>query len=303
MGTPATQRLGSLHLKAGTITGIADFSTGATSLEFLTENVVLQQQRAHSDGIRGSRSKREERVRIIQEAVGGSISFNPTPVELDTLLPLILGADEATDVFAVADTMKEFGLLFDRVTNRFVYTGCYVSRARFNITQGQPVELQLEILGKTEIVSSTAAPSLSIDAGSIYIPADLTYSLAADASAAEVRNVSIVIDNMLDGNRFLNSTTRTAITSTGRNVMVEMLVPYTDDEKDLYDTALSANDNSTITLTNGGVSTTFTFGQIEFSATTPQAQGRGGEYFLQLRGQAFATSSADEIKVTHDSVA
>ena len=301
MGTPQMVHQSTLFMKAGTITGIGDFSAGATQLEYLSETISKQQTRFHSDGIRGSRSKREERIRITQEAVGGQITLNPTPVELDLLLPFILGADEATDVFALAETLKEFGVLVDRGTQRFVYTGCFVNRATFQITQGQPLSLQLDILGKTEVTSASAAPSGSIDTGQIYIASDLTYSLPADASASEVRQATIVIDNMLDGNRYFNSTTRTEIPSTGRSVAVNMNVPYTDDEKDLYDTALAANPGATITLTGTNVSTVFEFGGIEFNAVSPVGQSKASEYMLQLAGNAYASSTKPELKVTHDS--
>jgi hypothetical protein len=65
----------------------------------------------------------------------------PTPVELDAWLPRILGASESADSFLLAETVPEFGMLFDRGAERFVYTGCKVSRAVFSGAPGQLIDL------------------------------------------------------------------------------------------------------------------------------------------------------------------
>ena len=124
--------------------------------EFLTESLRKQLTIVDTAGLRGTRSHPAERTRDGTYAVGGGLQFHATPAMLDLLLPRILGANEATDVFALAETLPEFDVLIDRVAKRFVYAGCQVNRATFRAAAGGPLELDLDVIGKTEVVSATA---------------------------------------------------------------------------------------------------------------------------------------------------
>tara|TARA_R100000664_G_scaffold34243_1_gene55657 strand:+ start:12873 stop:13856 length:984 start_codon:yes stop_codon:yes gene_type:complete len=289
---------------------LTDFNADSFELEYLSESIVLNQSRIHSDGIRGTRSMGEERCRISQEAVGGSITMHPTHEELDLILPLILGADEDSDVFKVAETMQEFGIIIDRGTKRFSYAGCQIASATFSASSGQAMSLTLDILGKKETTSATAYPaSIPIaKRDAPFIMSDTTISFPADSSASEISSFSVSIDNMLDGGRFMNSLTRTAIPSGGRQVSVSVSMPYTADEADMYKTALSANDGAFIqlqqTMTSGNPiyssgtdlrTLKFTFGQVEFAAVSPTVSGKNGEYFLSLQGNAYSTTNGSTV--------
>ena len=281
---------------------IGDFNSDSKEFEYLSENVVMSQTRFHSDGIRGTRSKHEARCRITQEAVGGTITMHPTQVELDTLLPLILGAAESTDTFALAETIPSFGILIDRVQKRFCYSKCVVSSATFSASAGGPLQLSMEIVGQKETVSGTAFPTVgALATDAPFIMADTTISLAADASATELASFSITVNNMINAGRYMNSLIRTATPSGGREVTVQLAVPYTADEVDLYNTALSAYDNSFILIDPGGSSPNikFTFGGIEFGAQSPTVSSKGDEYSLNLSGVAYKTASANELVVVN----
>tara|TARA_R100001594_G_scaffold116052_1_gene150990 strand:+ start:11443 stop:12381 length:939 start_codon:yes stop_codon:yes gene_type:complete len=282
---------------------IGDFNSDSKEFEYLSENVVLSQTRFHSDGIRGTRSRHEARCRITQEAVGGTITMHPTQVELDTLLPLILGANEvSTDTFNVAETIPSFGILIDRVQKRFCYSKCVVSSATFSASAGGPLQLSMEIVGQKETVSGTAFPTVgALATDAPFIMADTAISLAADASATELASFSITVNNMVNAGRFMNSLTRTATPSGGREVTVQLAVPYTADEVDLYNTALSAYDNSYILIDPGGSNPNikFTFGGIEFGAQSPTVSSKGDEYSLNLSGVAYKTASANELVVVN----
>ena len=97
------------------------FDASSIPLEFISESFVENEERVDSEGIRGTRSRHGERVHAGLRRVGGSIVLNPSPGELDTLLPYILGAAESTDSFAVADTLPDFQLMIDRVAKVFTY--------------------------------------------------------------------------------------------------------------------------------------------------------------------------------------
>lgn len=303
MGTPAIGTLSKLAIDVSTVTAITDFDAGSTQLEFLSEELRYAEAQAYNSGIRGTRSRVAERCRIAQGVVSGSLVLHPTPIELDVLFPLILGAAESNDSFALAETIPEFGVLIDRITRRFVYTGCRVSRATFSGSQGQPITLRLDLEGETEVITNTAFPVTvpAIDSGSPYIFSDVTFALAADASAAEVRGFEITIDNGLITDRFMNSVTRTTIPSADRVITVSLTVPYTADEVDLHKQALAGGTGS-LTLTNGGTSTLFTFGNLKTDpASSPVVGARGSEILLGLQMRAYQTGSTKELVVTHDS--
>jgi hypothetical protein len=308
--TPADAALG--HV-------ITDFDGTSHEMEYLSEGLSMNQTRFHSDGIRGTRSRGEERCRITQEAVGGSISMHPTKLELDELLPLILGADEDSDVFRVTPSgtplvdapLQEFGILIDRGTKRFTYAGCLVNSATFSASAGQPMSLSLDVLGKKEATSATTFASRSIAVAkrdAPFIMSDATVSFPADASATEIASFSVTISNMLMDGRYMNSLTRTSMPSSGRQVTVNISMPYTADEADMYNTALSANNGAYIqlqqTMTSGNPiyesptdlrTLKFTFGGIEFQSVSPSAAGKNSEYMLNLSGTAYSTTSGSAI--------
>lgn len=301
MGTPSTGVEATIAVDDSDTATIGDFDSNSFSYEVNSENLRMVQNHVNSAGIRGSRSRVKERVRIAQEQITGSIVMNPTPIELDEWLPRILGAAESTDTFALAETVPAFSVLIDRVANRFIYKGCYVNRATFRGSQGGLIEMSLDLEGKTETVSGTAVPGTvpAIDNGAPYVFSDLTFSLGVDASAAEVRDFEIVIDNVLDTQRYMNSVTRSQLPSTDRIITCRMTVPYTADEADLYDQAVAGGTGS-LTLTNGGVSTVFTFGNLKAPTESPVIQSKG-EILLSLNMTAYKSDSTDELVVTHDS--
>lgn len=309
MGTPSIATFGKFAidwdtpLATASLTDISSFNADSDAFEYLSETVAMQQAHYHSPGIRGTRSQRHERTRISAEPCGGSIVMNPTRSELEILWPLILGnTTKSTNDWLLGETVPAFNVLFERVAKRVAYGNCWVSRANLRGTQGGPIEVTLDIEAVKEIVSATTWPATIPDppAADIYIMADTTFALSADASAAEVMEWSLTIDNVLNTDRFMNSTQRNAIPATDRIITLEMTVPYTADEVDLYDQAV-AGAAGTLTLTNPTAATTiFTFANLKCPAQSPVTSRRGDEIMLSLRMQAYSTSAAaqNELKVT-----
>jgi hypothetical protein len=267
--------------------------------EFRSEGLRATREIVESKGIRGTRSEPIERTRDGLIRVAGSIALHATPSMLDLVLPRIMGAAEATDVFAVAETLPEFDVLIDRVARRFVYGACKVSRATFRASAGGALELDLEINGKTETVSATAFPSITAPTDPPYIWSDAVCTV--EGSARIVTQWELTIDNQLES-RFSNSQNATSIHTQGRVVTVSMTVPYTSDEIDLYGIAASGAGGATFVLTNGGRSLTFTVGALMVADSSPVVGGPG-EILLQLSGTAKSTGSTKELQITNDSTA
>jgi len=267
--------------------------------EFLTESLRKQLTIVDTAGLRGTRSHPAERTRDGTYAIGGGLQFHATPAMLDLLLPRILGANEATDVFALAETLPEFDVLIDRVAKRFVYAGCQVNRATFRAAAGGPLELDLDVIGKTETVSATAFPSITAPVDPPYVWQDCVCTV--NGSARVVTQWEMTIDNALNA-RFSNSQTATDIHSTDRIITVNLTVPYTSSEVDLYGINTGGAAAATFAFTNGNYSTTFSIAKLQIPDQSPVVDGRG-EILLQLQGVAKQSSTTKELVITHDSTA
>jgi hypothetical protein len=267
--------------------------------EFLTESLRKQLTVVDTAGLRGTRSHPAERTRDGTYAIGGGLQFHATPAMLDLLLPRILGANEATDVFALAETLPEFDVLIDRVAKRFVYAGCQVNRATFRAAAGGPLELDLDVIGKAEVVSATAFPSITAPVDPPYVWQDCVCTV--NGSARVVTQWEMTIDNALNA-RFSNSQTATDIHSTDRIVTVNLTVPYTSSEVDLYGINTGGAAAATFVFTNGNYSTTFSIAKLQIPDQSPVVDGRG-EILLQLQGVAKQSSTTKELVITHDSTA
>lgn len=302
MGTPYANVLG-LFATHATAATVAAFDSSSKQYEFLSESVRMVQSHVDSIGVRGTRSRVKDRVRIGQEMVGGSVSMMLTPIELDWWLPRILGGTESTNSFPLAEALPEFGMLFERGAARIVYTACQVARATFTGGPGQLIGCTIDILGKTEVLdTSTAWPGTipAIDTGQPYVFSDMnSFVLSADTSATDCLGFTLTIDNALE-RRFPNSVTATKIFATDRIITLDMVLPYTADEIDLVDQPV-AGAGATMTWTNGSLSTLFTFANVKAPSETPITPGRAGERTCSVRMMAYMSGATRELVVTHAS--
>lgn len=276
------------------------FDTSSIPIELVSSTLKQTASLIQSDGIRGTRSRYGDRVAQGQKSVAGDLVMNPTPVELDTLLPYILGAAESTDVFAVADTLPSFFVMLDRVQKLHTYAGLVVSRAVFDFTANQLVRLTLSLVGTTETEANAGGfPSLTIDTGEAYVMHQgvLTY----DSVAREFNSARLTIDNsplVL----FRNNQEASAITPGDRIVTLDVELPYDSANQDIY-TEQEAGTwaNGTLVLTNGNQSLTFTLNSLRAEPGTSDIQARGQELVMPLSFRAYMTGSTREISVTNDS--
>lgn len=275
-------------------TAIASYTA---SCEFVSETLQKRATIVETAGLRGTRSRPAERTRDGAYTVGGTLMFHATPLLLDLLLPRILGAAEASDLFALAETLPEFDVLLDRVTQRFVYGGCKVHRAIFRGRAGGLLELQLDLLGKTETASSTPFPSIAAPTDPPYVFHDGTLTLLG--ASRKMFDFTLTIDNALAA-RFTNSVAATDVSPTDRVIGFECQTPYTSDEADLYGQTAAGAAAASLAFVNGGYSTTFSLAKLQLADMSPTVGGRG-EIVLTLRGTARKSGSTPELQVTHDS--
>lgn len=269
-------------------------------LDFVSESLQATTNLVESDGIRGTRSRNKERVRAGLINVGGNITMNPSPTELDELLEVILGGTESTDTFALAETLPTFIIAVDRVAKVFTYAGLVVNTASFTGTPGQPMTLSMDVLGTTETVANAGTfPALTFDLDSMFVFTDAVFTYNSTAYA--VTEFDVTINNNVTA-RFTNSTTATDISPEDREVTLTVTTPYTSSETALYLPGVAGNAGD-LALTNGGQSLTFDFANLKANPDVTPVVGGRGEIFNQITFKSFKSSSTNELIVTHDSTA
>jgi len=286
---------------------IADEGTAIGSftyaLDLVSESIKKTGSIINASGLRGIRAHVVERTRTGPYTVGGDITLHPSAADLDVLLPYIMGADESTDTFAFGETLAshEFAFLKDLGPKRALYDGCAVNRATFRASSGNPLELVLNVIGKTETISDTAFPSITPGVTSAHAPYTFEEGvLTLVSSTRTMMDFELVIDNVVVP-RFSNSTTATDTPTTDQIVTLKTTNPYTSSETDLYAQAL-AGTTGTLVFTNGGLSLTFTFAKLQVPDNTPVVSGRG-EIPLVLEMTARKSGSTEALEITSDAAA
>lgn len=278
------------------------FDTSSEPYPFISESLKIEATHIADETIRGTRSVSKEMMREGTETVTGTVLLNPSPADLDLLLPRILGAAESMDSFALAETLPTFGVMIDRVAQVFTYASCYVNRATFRSQSGGFLELELDVIGTSESVGAAGSfPALTLGVAAnnaFYTHEDAVVTLVS--SARDTGSVEIVIDNHLLA-KFNNSQTATDITPQSRTITLKTTHPYTAGETDLYGQALAGAAGSVV-YTNGGMSTTFTFANLKVPDRSPVVGGKN-EIPLELEMMAYKSGSTENLIVTHDSVA
>jgi hypothetical protein len=297
MGTPVVgSQVGKLAIDdAGT--AAASFTT---AYEFTSESLAARRTFLDLSGFRGSLSHPKERCRVGTYTVGGAISMNPTPTELDGWLKRIMGTAKSGSTFALADVgPMEFAALIDRGSKVLLYDGCKTAKATFSSQAGGPLTLTVDIVGATETIGNSGTfPSITPELADPYVHMDTVLTLGGTAYAA--KQVDITVEYQLETDRFLNSLYVTALPCADRKVTVRVMLPWTTDEVALYNQALAGGTGSVV-YTNGGTSVTFSFANLKaMEQTTPTLGSTRGELTYDLTLTAYTSSTTKELIVTTD---
>lgn len=246
-------------------------------------------------GQRGTRARKKYRVKKDMERCAGNIIMEPSVTEIDKLLPWILGGTTALGVTELADTLPTRVVTIDKVTKVPTYAGCVASKLVIEGTKGQPLRWTFDVEGTTETVGAAASfPSLSIDTENFFIYSESALTL--DGTAFESESWRLTIDNIIDTERFLNSSTRTAFPVNDRLVTLDVTVPYDADGETLRDIA-EAGIAGSLVVTDGTTTYTVAFTNLKAGAQPVEIPIRD-EIKLASTLQAFADDTDDELKVT-----
>lgn len=277
--------------------GLGSTATVDQPLEVLSESIALVETFLDPAGMRGTRSHSAERVRRGTRSVAGQIVCQPTPLELDYLLPKIAGGTKASNTIALAETLPSFYVAVDRQAKVPVYSGCVVGAATLRAAVGSPLEVTLSVLGIDETVGNAGTfPALTFDvSGGPYVLSDLALTVGGVTYQCSAFEVSI--DNALEPQWF-NSETITRIGATDRMVGVTLDLPYGDSVA-LHGSAL-AGVAVVATLTQATRSLVLTMPAVQAPRNTPVSAGRG-EIIHRWAGVARKSGSTAELEFTNDS--
>jgi hypothetical protein len=252
-------------------------------------------------GLRGTREHFAARVAQNTRAPSFTVRLTPNSVELDALLPRIMGAAESTDVFDFAETLPTFVTVMDLGgTKRLQFTGCKVDVAEFEGMQGGPLSLTLSVEALDVAVSNDAFASLTISTVGPYMYSAHTASgLVVNSQTLQFMRSKVTINNMLIKDRFLNSQTRVSLPESDRITTWEWDGPYGDNNA-LYGLS-AAGVASTATYTLANRSILFSSPAVAYPRELPQFSARQPEIMLPLVGVARKSGSTPSLRITNDS--
>ncbi len=270
-----------------------------TRFDFMRSTMARRGSLLNGNGLRGTREEDISRIRSNLYRVGGSISFEPNAAELALLLPWILGGTPVGTAYPLDDALTTRAIAALVGVRTLLWLGCGVDRATFRASQGEPLSLDLDIVGQTESIgtNTNAYPAATIDtATGPFIFTDLVFVLSS--TTYQAKDFELTIDNSLDKERFFNSPTLVSVVPTQRSISLRATMPY-GDAVALYN-AGEAGVAVTATFTNGACSILFTMPAVAFPTLGPSIPGRS-ELMISIEGNAYHSSSTNSLVVTLDS--
>ena len=296
MGTPSTGARSKYAFDVA-----LPFDTSSIPIEVQSCTLGKQGSILDTSGMRGTRQYHRSRTRTGTYTVSGQITMVCSPIMLDYFLPMILGGNEATDVFDLAETLQSIYFMEDNGAKVTTWSNIYVNRATFLAQQGQFLLLTLDVEASTESVGTAGTyPVLTQPTDSPYVMSDGVLTLAG--SARDFSQAQLVIDNQLTVDRWMNSLSRAAFPSSGCMVTLGTNHPWTSDETDLYNQALAGAVGSLV-FTNADVaatSLTIEFGYLQAPPKHVEVPARGEITLpLQMTARQFSTTPAVRFTNVH----
>jgi hypothetical protein len=250
-----------------------------------------------SSGIRGSYARNMNRARKQLERVSGQLVLQPSVAEIDLLLPWIMRGTTNTNVTSFTDTVLAANtdrfVVVDKVSKVMTYDMVKVSRATIEATRGEPIKWTLDLEGKSETVANAGTfPSLECDYQNFFVMSDM--ALTINSVVCEPESVRLIIDHVLETERFLNSLTRANIPSKDRLITLEVTLPYDTVHLGLYDLAVGGA-AGTLEFDDGTTSYTFALTNAKTAAQPIEVPQRD-EIKLITTFELFADEENDDFE-------
>lgn len=252
-------------------------------------NVSKRSQIMVPDMSTGNRARPIELNREAAFSIGGQISLQATPANLNYLLPYLSG--DLTSPYANTEPtdglLPTFQIAIDKLAQAHSYSGCTVDRLTATFNRGDFINLSFDIEGINEAVGGSAARtqaqlaalSPSLSPPFVFYDAVVTVGGVSYSFASAV----LVIDNVLEKNQwFGGSQVRASLPTTDLQVSIALSVPYNATNKALYDTGATSA-AVVLTATNGANSVAITLPAVQFPAQ-PKDDPNRSEMLMSLNG-------------------
>lgn len=292
---------------AASIGTYGKFAIGAANpvdirLRYKDEDFTEKLELVDGNAINGVLDHNIELVRDGAKRLGGPVNMIPNAYELNQLMQWILGGTPSgsgtvTYPLTQANNLPEKFVCIDRVIKVFIYNGVKVNKATFRATQGGPLEVSLELIGKSTTSEGAAGsfPSLTLNvANGPFLFRDLAMTVAG--TTVQAKEFTLTIDNMLNGDRFFNSQTLVSIDQEDRRITFETSLPYGDYHA-LKAGFTSAGTAVVATFTNGGAALSFSMVKVAIPYTDPATPGKS-ELMLPVSGDAHSSGATAALVTT-----
>lgn len=284
---------------------LSQLAIGGQAMEFLSIRKGTRTELVDNGdlAIRGTFTHAKERVTLGLVWVEHVITMQPSPSELDVLLPLMGFAESPTDTFTEEDDLDTFTMLIDRVAKVHTYENSIIDKWVFRGQKGRlPISLELTILSPTESEGNAGTFSATaIDTSFAYAFTEGVLTVQGGAEAFDRFALACDHKAKVEHN---NSRTATCIAPTDREISLACSTPYTSSETALYTTPFgdASGAGGTLVFTRSTRSTTFTFANLKSIATVPEIPGKE-EIRLPLFYRAYSSGSTKALVITHDNTA
>lgn len=300
--TCAQGAFGKIAIKAGS--SPYTWSSG-TRLRYFRDNIRYRGTIDVPDTITGTLQENSERARRGPGVYAGVVTFPINPGDMVTLLPLFLGGTPSGTTFPYADTLPVFGILISKVTKVYEYINGYVNRVMVTGEQSMPGQkgpnwlmMAVEMFFADE-VEATFPEALNFGTTTAYtdfVFEDLTMTVLG--ASRRPKKFSLLIHRHLDP-RYVNSVKPRLFCPSRFSCVLNAKFPFDDDHDDLHNQALAGAAGS-LAFTNGTISTTFNFGNLQAPPNTPENRGKT-EIDQDLTLVARKLLTTDALTVVNDS--
>lgn len=278
--------------------GISAANPVTVRYNFVSTDMAVEESIYNNSGDSATADELDSRNRVNTRAADGPIVMEPTAIEWYALLEWIMGGTGSGTNIPWSDTLASRYVSIDDTVKVPVYSGCVVSRATISSQEKSPLKLDLQVAGIDETLGAAASfPSLSYDQTTTpYMHFDGTFVI--NSVTVKPKSWSLVIDNLPDTERYLNSATRVSIPRKGRRTTWNFNLPYGD-----YYAAYglqAASVACSASFAFGTVSLQFASGNVRFPRQGPKGRGREEEIMLVPNGVAYKPSSGESLTVTCD---
>lgn len=265
---------------------------------FISSDIALEETIYNNSGDSATPEEIASRTRLNTRSADGPLVMEPTAVEWYAMLEWILGGPGVSTNIPLTNAIASRYVVIDDTVKVPVWSSCVVGRATISSQEKSALKLDMQIFGTDETLGAAATfPALTYDTTSgPYMHFDGAFVI--NSVTVRPKAWSLVIDNMPDTERYLNSQTRISTPRKGRRFTWNFNLPYGDY---VASYGLQAADvAASATFTVGNTSLIFASSNIRFPRQGAKGRGREEEIMLVPNGIAYKPVGSEALVVTCD---